>query len=444
MAAVIDCLPPEILSSVFVTLVQASRYAASIGDTSYHGINYALQVSSVCVRWRQVAIGTPILWSFLDIFPSGGSLRNLKYLNMCQDRSAGAPLKVRIGKHGRECYQDTVDEQLSSLLSTYAVRSDSLAICYRSQRFIKAVLSNMLIGKAISRVRTLALNANWEDDLILADSSLSQDTLDELLEPLHSLYLECVAFDWDTIRCRNLVDVQLIRLYGVASPSAPQLLSFLNANPTIRRLTMSSFDLSTYDSGLPQIQLPELQNLELQLGQEFTQWLFPLLTPGTREITLQIYSSLPKSHRTQVVVNALCPFFQRSRIVTLHMLRGCCIPFSSVAAYLPHLETLRAYTPVRGYDLSNINPQTELLPRLRTVELVQCTTRHVESGLRTVLSLPSISQITFPYFYSVDKAGATTSISIDQVKEQLRAQGVTANLRIVPELLFRCSQSPFL
>ena len=168
MAVPIDRLPPEILSRIFVILVRASRYASSMGDASYAWIDYPLQVSSVCVRWRQIAINTPMLWSFLDIFRSGGSLRNLEYLNMCYDRSANTTLSLRIGNHDIACFQETVDDELSSLLSTYRERLESLALSYHFFSFARQVLRTLRVG----RVRKLALYSTWEDDLILENSLL--------------------------------------------------------------------------------------------------------------------------------------------------------------------------------------------------------------------------------------------------------------------------------
>ncbi|KAF8606152.1 hypothetical protein BDV93DRAFT_521012 [Ceratobasidium sp. AG-I] len=458
MAAPIDRLPPEILSRIFVTLVQASLYAASIGDGSYNtiqyssiaaayadhdkNVNYPVRLTSVCIRWRQVAISTPLLWSFLDLVRSWVGLRNLQYLNMCYDRSVDAPLSVRLGKYSTQYCQDGDEERLAPLLSSYAPRLYSLAIAYSSPGVAKKALSFLVARGTAGRLRKLALRAYLEDNLILADDPLPQDALDELLEPLHSLHLDCVAFNWDITRCRNLVELQLVRLLNVTTPSSSQLVSFLNANPTIRKLKISCLSLSTYDPGLPPIKLPELQNMELDISLQFTEWFFTLLTPGTRDITLLIYCYAPGSATAQVV-DTFRQFFQRSRIVTLRMHGGCLIPFSSIAAYLPHLETLGAANVFQGYDLSSVDAQTELLPRLHTVELVYCTIRDVESSLKAVLSLPSVRQIRFPYFLPGGGDGPNVT-DIDQVGEWMRGRGITANPRKSPELNFPCSPSPFL
>ena len=135
----------------------------------------------------------------------------------------------------------------------------------------------MLGQKPATRVQELALCVYWHDSRILANNSLPQKALDELLEPLHSLYLECVTFDWDTIRRRSLVELQLHRLNRDMSPSSSQLVSFLNANPMIRKLNISDVYLSIPEPSLPSIKLLELQHLELLTWVGLTKWFLTLL-----------------------------------------------------------------------------------------------------------------------------------------------------------------------
>ncbi|KAF8606168.1 hypothetical protein BDV93DRAFT_521019 [Ceratobasidium sp. AG-I] len=438
MVASINRLPPEILSRIFVTLVRASQYAVFVHDRRYDEINYPVQLSSICVHWRQVAISTPTLWSSIELLRSSDSFYDPQYLDMFYERSANAPLSVRLGKFGHEYNLDAVNEQLASLLRLYATRLYSLAIAYYFPGFSRKALSTLLAEKATGRVRKLALHTDWLDAPILADSSLQQHALSELFEPLHTLYLCSVCFDWNLVCCRNLVVLHLLRLGTVASPSAPQLASFLSANPTIRKLHIGDFESRSYESSLPPINLPELQNLEFNVSPAFTQWLFNLLHPGTRDITLQLHTYAHKPPGTKYI-EVFSRFFQRSRIITLRILGDSWIPFSSVAAYLPHLETLGTHNPVRGYDLSHVNTQYRLLTKLHTVELEYCATRDVESGLITVLSLPSVKQIRIQSFRT-----GVTFMDVDQVREWMRGKGIIANVEIGPELLFFHSVIPFM
>ena len=195
MAAPVNRLPPEILSWIFVILVRDSRHAASIRDKSYDGVDYLFRLSSVCAHWRQVATSTSTLWSFLDICGSEYPLEYTEYLNVRYKRSGSAPLSLRLGKYDDRYDHDAVEEQLVPILSSSAARLESLIVAYTAPGFAKELLSFLLTQKAAARVRELAIESSREDDVILADVSLPQYALNEILAPLQSLYLERVSFD---------------------------------------------------------------------------------------------------------------------------------------------------------------------------------------------------------------------------------------------------------
>ena len=137
--------------------------------------------------------------------------------------------------------------------------------------------------------------------------------------------------------------------------------------------------------------------MELSPTQDFIEWFFTLLIPGTQDITLLVDSYIFDPDKAETS-NAFRQLFQRPRIVKLRV-PGCLfIPFSSIVAYLPHLETLGTAQTKDDYDLSKIDSQTALLPKLHTVEIEYCTTRDVVAGLRTILSLPTVKQILFATF----------------------------------------------
>ncbi|KAF8606190.1 hypothetical protein BDV93DRAFT_521039 [Ceratobasidium sp. AG-I] len=442
MPAPVDILPSEVLSHIFSTLVQSWLYAYTIGDKSYGPINYPLLLSSVCVRWRQVAITTPSLWSYLDFDIAGYPSINLQYVKFCYERSASAPLSVRFGRYDHECSLESIDDQLASLLGSYAARLESLAISYWRPKFVKEILAILFAQGTATRVRKLALHATSGEKRMVADSSLPQKALYNLLEPLHTLYLEGVTFDWALIPCRNLVELQLVELAPNAVPSPSQLVHFLNANPAIRRLKIAGFDLAFYEHNLPPIQLPELRNLELDVSPEFMSWFFAQLVPGPHELDLQLKSYVSSTHRTQVV-DTLRNFFRQARIVSLRIWGSLWLPFSSIVAHLPHLETLGISNPgYPTYDFTEINSQTELLPKLHTVELIRCSTRDVVTGIRIILSLPSVRRVLFSTFYLVNEVERTL-MDEEHIKEWMSWMGVAAPVSESSSLWHFYHPSPF-
>lgn len=441
MPAPVDILPSEILSDIFSTLVQSWLHAHFVGDESFGPINYPILLSSICIRWRQVAITTPSLWSYLDFDIERYPSINLRYLNFCYERSASAPLSVRFGRYDHECNLETIDDQIASLLRAYATRLESLAISYWRSKFVKEALATLFAQGAAGRVRKLALHATSGDRRMVADDLLSQDALHQLLEPLCSLYLEGVAFDWTLICCRDLVELQLVELAPNVAPSPSQLVEFLNANPAIRKLKITRFNPISLDHNLPPIQLPELRYLELDLSPEVMHWFFARLTPGPHELDLEL-TSFVANIQTRVI-DMLREFFQQARIISLRIYGSSWLPFSNVVAKLPHLEILgMSYPGDIIYDFTEMNSQSELLPNLHTIELTRCSTRNVESGIKLIISLASVRRVLFSSFYLVNNV-ETTLMDEGQVRGWMSNMGVTASVIESPQLWFSHYPSPF-
>jgi hypothetical protein len=432
MPAPVDKLPSEILSHIFASIVQSWLYAHFIGDKSFGPTNYPILLSSVCVRWRQVAIATPSLWSYLDFDIERYPSINLRYLNLCYERSASAPLSVRFGRYDHECYLNTIDDQLASFLRAYATRLESLAISYWHSKFVKEILATLFAHGAAGPVRKLALHSTASDKWMLADDLLSQIALDQLLQPLRNLYLEGVAFDWTPVRCRNLVELQLVELAPNVMPSPSQLVELLNANPAMRRLKVTRFYPISLDPDLPPIQLSELRYLELNFSPDAMHWFFTRLTPVPHELDLQL-TSFARNIQARVV-DTLRDFFEQTRIISLRIYGSSWLPFSSVVAKLPHLETIGiSYPGDIIYDFTEMNSQTELLPKLHTIELTRCTTLNVESGIKSIMSLASVRRILFSTFYLMNET-ETTLLDEGQIREWMSEMGITASIIELPQL----------
>lgn len=92
----INSLPPEILSDIFLHLRQIRRYRQLLP--------FQVSTSHVCRRWRQIAISTPQLWSTITVF----STRSLPCVDEWLRRSGAAPLGVRLDLYSAD-YRGQVD-----------------------------------------------------------------------------------------------------------------------------------------------------------------------------------------------------------------------------------------------------------------------------------------------------------------------------------------------
>ncbi|KZT19459.1 hypothetical protein NEOLEDRAFT_1077757 [Neolentinus lepideus HHB14362 ss-1] len=124
----INRLPPELLSYIFTlgTRMQVEIDTADEDEQDYidsesdfsdsdtdSAIPFQVLVSHVCKQWREVALLTPTLWTFID-FMEGPPYEKSRAL---VERSKGAPLEISIDCHGHAHGDEEVPEEDDELLS---------------------------------------------------------------------------------------------------------------------------------------------------------------------------------------------------------------------------------------------------------------------------------------------------------------------------------------
>jgi hypothetical protein len=393
----IECLPPELLSLIFVMLVDSSFYARSIGDESYRSTVYPVLFLRVCTQWRRVALSTPSLWSYLDFATAGSSLRSLGHVGRYFECSQNSPLRVRIGEYSQECLPKIVDEHIASLLRSSAPRLDSLAICYWHSSFTKEAIAILFSQGITVPIQKLALYAASGDRRMFADPELlSQQHLNQLLEPLRTLYLESVYLDWGFIPCRNLVELQLVELPWNGPPTITQLVEILRANTSLRLIKFSRFHLAfTVPEYIFQpIELPELRDLSLEMQSEFIDWFLNLLVPGPHELSLHLTSWSLSDHLD--VTNTIISLSRRARITSLCISRDW-LSLSHIYGSLPYLRHLRLSSQtLLESTFAGMQEAVHLLAHLHTFDIVSC--EHcggIQQGLRIMQGLESLRRIRF-------------------------------------------------
>jgi hypothetical protein len=212
----VNDLPSGLLALIFIILTDASLYARSIDDQSYGLVDYPTLLLSASSRWRLIAISTPYLWFYLDLTTRTDVLQDIERAKCYVERSYSYPIRLRMGReHSDRAFpQRYVDGSTSSLLHLIAPRLRPFALSFQYVDFAKEAISIMCHHCAGAPIlELLSLYAGNDSKLLLADPDLlPQEQLAQLLEPLHTLYLERVSFDWGFISCRNLVELQLVNL----------------------------------------------------------------------------------------------------------------------------------------------------------------------------------------------------------------------------------------
>ncbi|KAJ7483433.1 hypothetical protein FB451DRAFT_1364363 [Mycena latifolia] len=124
-------LPAEILIQVFFLRVWASMnqwelnskdYAAEMNRLTRRDL---LQLSHVCAHWRAHALGTPAFWRQIDLDLMFWSSKMLPLVETALQRSARAPLQVRIGAPE----EIVVDRRLLELIVQHCTRWQTATFC---------------------------------------------------------------------------------------------------------------------------------------------------------------------------------------------------------------------------------------------------------------------------------------------------------------------------
>jgi hypothetical protein len=155
ITAPIRLLPPEVLSLIFeLTVSEAAQFPSSD----------LLAIVQTCQRWRQVAIGTPVLWTCINFFMDerrtkdflqNNNISRADYLLNWLSRTGRLPLSIAAVGHGVNLSEDVFEAILQQL-----GRTRRLALLHCSSAYIRRLFGMGSIG---INVRQLDLGAGCEE-----------------------------------------------------------------------------------------------------------------------------------------------------------------------------------------------------------------------------------------------------------------------------------------
>ncbi|KAF7304175.1 F-box domain-containing protein [Mycena indigotica] len=88
-------LPPELLLEIFKHMSPTKKtYLADRSSIYSEGISDLSTVAEVCVHWRRIIIGTPVLWSNMNMRSQGSDFIVLPIIRLCLKHSASLPLDI--------------------------------------------------------------------------------------------------------------------------------------------------------------------------------------------------------------------------------------------------------------------------------------------------------------------------------------------------------------
>jgi hypothetical protein len=443
----INSLPPELLSLIFITVVDSSLYARSVNDDSYGSTDYPILLSSVCILWRRIANSIPDIWSYIDFDPNDSSLHSLDRAKLYLERSRSSPLHMHIGKFHEVSGDDhtgrfdgppgSLDETVAYLLRLNAPRLNSLALNYSHRSFVGDTVSILHSQGTENPLRKLALRR------VSATRSRAgippQERLDQLLKPLHGLYLENVPRELIGTSCCNLVELHLIHIAGKIT--SEELVGLLNSNPSLRIIKIHGVDLNPRRPSSQPIDLPDLRRIELNIDEVFMNWFLAFLVPGSHELDLHLHTTSLQQVNEPNIRRTIISFFQRTRVKYLFLL-GKWLLLPPILAYLPHLQSLGlSVYDVDSSTLAGIEQTVNTLVKLHNIDMIECNLANysvLDPGLRILLTLPSIQRVRHFKCGNGRLPGARQRFRDLLLKNGVATQGTDS-----PELNFEVHPSPF-
>ncbi|KAG8691421.1 hypothetical protein FRC08_010182, partial [Ceratobasidium sp. 394] len=239
-------LPAEILATIFE--VATSRYTKRDRTASTRTHSSPTALASVSSSWRQVALGKPSLWSYIDLIV-GGDMHPLSYKQpkLWVKRSCNTVLYLDIQQYQSDLTLDTVlNFHVASLLGFLApLMHQVCALEMSTTLLLHDVLSSVLalwakypsphIKKTLQIV-----DGNYDArdlDIVLdpaSDGSFSADKFNSFLQSFNRLLVQSCSISESVIFHEGLVELHL----EDTSHHQQQLVAMLATCPRLRVLAL--------------------------------------------------------------------------------------------------------------------------------------------------------------------------------------------------------------
>ncbi|KDQ20746.1 hypothetical protein BOTBODRAFT_50809 [Botryobasidium botryosum FD-172 SS1] len=331
----INRLPDEILLYIFKLIpVQQDQYRVS----------GTLLASSVCGRWRALALGTGSLWATLE-FPTRAHTHQIAEL--CLSRSLESGLDVYLGREReKRCGKNSLPDLLShSTALRGAARWRNLTIEYHDCDNAVAVISQYVAAMEESGMEKTCLQSLT----VTAPDSLSAGIVrNQVLEqglhdlaravPLGTLCLDGIFLPRATPQFRHLAHLTLKNTPPDTDSSISQLRCVLTACTGLRSLVLENVDLRRRDDDpRSPIFLPDLQTLSVTMSSKAVHAFITtcILAPNLQNLRIGTYNS-------DIADDVTAQFLKRHTSIRVLGFTSppADLTLSASLSALPHVQTL--------------------------------------------------------------------------------------------------------
>ncbi|KAG8691042.1 hypothetical protein FRC08_010284 [Ceratobasidium sp. 394] len=366
-------LPLEILATIFA--MATSQYTKRDRTASSRSHASPIVLSSVSSSWRQIALTTPSLWSYIDlVIGSTSTPSHRKQAELWVQRSCNAALYINIYEKSSYSNQEPVPKhQIASLLEFLAplmhrVCALNLGARVAMHDILPSVLALWAKHTSTDIKRALEVADHFgSSDAVLgpaADGSFSADELNSFLRSFNRITVMYCRISESVMFHEGLVELHLEGLEASHTPTQQELVAMLATCPRLRILVLADCCVEPSEAIPSPVALNHLEFLSLESAGASRNFVhvFPLLFIGSEglsmSLTLDRYCDFFDEARV---------FFSRTKVTRLHVSAvQRYTPLSMLSYPIPHLETLALeYFDMLNNDIHNMT----LWPRLRTLYL---------------------------------------------------------------------------
>lgn len=367
-----------------------------------------LTLTHVCTRWRSLVLSTTSLWSkiYLKYEESGHFLKSSDRVQAYLERAHDHPLDFDF--HGENVTSETDVAKINTHLQQYLKSIGVLRLVnFPCSSILLDFIASLLAPGRPGSVHTLTIWTEGKSGpfprIHSTNTALTRQLVDSFLQPIRSVRLGRVYFDWDNSIYHNLVTLQLGGLMSEHSPTLNQILRILSACPELERLQLNYMHiLADEETSLQPVTLTKLVCLDLKgIGAEAISLLLPMIVPLSQGLSMRV-DLYPNASDA---VRAIQLFLSHAGVTRL--LISCPAGSEGISGYLSavpdlHVLVLDLRSQPAGDDvLAAIMPSSgptakhvPICPKLCGISLIKGSLRY-ETVQKIVEAHPLLKKLQF-------------------------------------------------